>query len=162
MSAAVPFAITQPDRVPKERYFHPDFYALEAEQLWPRVWQMACRLEEIPSPGDFVEYEFLDQSIVVVRTDDGGVTAFQNACRHRGVKVVEGRGTCGDRGFRCPFHGWCYGADGANTAVTQRRGFAEHNLVPEDLDLVPVRCEIWGGCACRVAPAGRTARGARP
>jgi phenylpropionate dioxygenase-like ring-hydroxylating dioxygenase large terminal subunit len=147
MSFAVPFAMQQPDRIPKERYFHPDFYALEAEQLWPRVWQMACRLEEIPSPRDFVEYEFLDQSVVVVRTDDGGVTAFQNACRHRGVKVVEGRGTCTERGFRCPFHGWCYGPDGANTAVTQRRGFAEHNLVPEELDLVPVRCETWGGCA---------------
>jgi len=33
------------------------------------VWQMACRLEEIPKPGDFVEYEILDQSIIVVRLD---------------------------------------------------------------------------------------------
>ena len=88
---------------------------MEVEQLWPRVWQMACRLEEIPQPRDFVEYEFLDQSVVVVRTDDMGVTAFQNTCRHRGVRLVEGSGTCA-RGFRCPFHGWCYGPDGANTA----------------------------------------------
>ena len=61
----VPFAMEVPDRVPKERYFDPDFYQLEAEQLWPRVWQMACRLEEIPQPGDFVEYEILDQSVIV-------------------------------------------------------------------------------------------------
>ncbi len=47
----------------------------------------------------------------------------------------------------CPFHGWCYGPDGANTAVTRRKSFAEHNLQPEDLDLTPVRCEMWGGCA---------------
>ena len=86
-----------PTGSPKERYFDPDFFALEAEQLWPRVWQMACRLEEIPEPGDFVEYEILDQSVVVVRTDDGEVRAFQNACRHRGVQVVEGRGTCDER-----------------------------------------------------------------
>ena len=86
-----------PDRAPKERYFDPDFYELEAELLWPRVWQMACRLEEIPEPGDFVEYEILDQSVIVLRTDDMGVRAFQNACRHRGVKVVEGRGTCDER-----------------------------------------------------------------
>src|SRR6476646_10260841 len=89
----VPFAMQLPDRVPKERYFDADFYAMEAELLWPRVWQMACRLEEIPRPGDFVEYEILDQSVVVVRTDDTTVHAFQNACRHRGVKVVVGRGT---------------------------------------------------------------------
>ena len=59
----VPFAIEVPDRVPKERYYDPDFYRLEAEQLWPRAWQMACRLEEIPQPGDFAEYEILDQSV---------------------------------------------------------------------------------------------------
>jgi nitrite reductase/ring-hydroxylating ferredoxin subunit len=143
---AVPFAMELADRVPKERYYHPDFYAAEAELLWPRVWQMACRLEEIPEPNDFVEYEILDQSVLVVRTEDLGVRAFQNVCRHRGVRVVEGRGNCAG-GLTCPFHGWCYGPDGRNTAVTQRKGFAEHNLQPGDLDLTPVRCETWGGCA---------------
>jgi nitrite reductase/ring-hydroxylating ferredoxin subunit len=142
----VPFAMDLPDRVPKERYYDPDFYALEAESLWPRVWQMACRLEEIPNPRDFVEYEFLDQSVVVVRMDDGGVRAFQNTCRHRGVRVVQGRGTC-DNGFTCPFHGWCYGPDGTNVAVTRRKTFSAHNMVDEDLNLTPVRCERWGGCA---------------
>jgi nitrite reductase/ring-hydroxylating ferredoxin subunit len=142
----VPHAMEYPDRVRKERYFARDFYDLEAERLWPRVWQMACRLEEIPQPRDFVEYEILDQSIVVVRTDDLGVRAFHNACRHRGVKLVQGRGTC-ERGFTCPFHGWCYGPDGKNTFVSQSRTFAAHNLQPEDLDLKPVRCESWGGCA---------------
>jgi len=134
------------DRVPKDRYFDPEFYRLEAELLWPRVWQMACRLEEIPQPRDFTEYEFLDQSVVVVRTDDMGVQAFQNVCRHRGVRLVQGQGTA-ESGFVCPFHGWCYGSDGTNTFVTQARTFSEHNLRPEDLNLTPVRCEVWGGCA---------------
>lgn len=142
----VPFAMELPDRVPKERYFDPEFFALEQEQFWPRVWQMACRLEEIPRPRDFVEYELLDQSVLVVRTDDGGVVAFQNACRHRGVKVAQDRGRC-ERGFTCPFHGWCYAPDGTNTAVTRRKSFSQHNLEPGDLDLTPVRCETWGGCA---------------
>ena len=35
-----------PDRARKERYFDPDFYQMEVDLLWPRVWQMACRLEE--------------------------------------------------------------------------------------------------------------------
>jgi nitrite reductase/ring-hydroxylating ferredoxin subunit len=142
----VPFAVEQPDRIRKERYFDPDFYAREAELLWPRVWQMACRLEELPRPHDFVEYEFLDQSVVVLRTEDMGVRAFQNSCRHRGVKFAEGRGTC-PSGFTCPFHGWCYGADGANTHIPRRKTFSEHNLEPGDIDLVPVRCDVWGGCA---------------
>jgi phenylpropionate dioxygenase-like ring-hydroxylating dioxygenase large terminal subunit len=135
-----------PDRVPKERYYDPDFYQLEVERLWPRVWQMACRLEEIPRPHDVVEYEFLDQSVMVLRTEEMGVAAFQNTCRHRGVRLVQGRATCAD-GFTCPFHGWCYGVDGTNTRVPRRKSFARHNLEPGDLDLVPVRCETWGGCA---------------
>jgi len=66
---SVPFAMDPefPDRVPKERYFDAAFYELEVERLWPRVWQMACRLEEIPQPHDVVEYEFHDQSGMVLR-----------------------------------------------------------------------------------------------
>jgi phenylpropionate dioxygenase-like ring-hydroxylating dioxygenase large terminal subunit len=135
-----------PDRARKERYYDPGFFQMEVDLLWPRVWQMACRLEEIPRPHDFVEYQILDQSIVVVRTEDLDVRAFQNTCRHRGVRVAEGRGSC-EAGFTCPFHGWCYDRDGKNTYVTQRKSFAEHNLQPEDLDLTPVRAEMWGGCA---------------
>src|SRR5262245_63717062 len=101
---------------------------------------MACRLEEIPNAHDFVPYAILDQSVIVVRGDDMQVRAFQNACRHRGVRIVEERGTC-ETGFTCPFHGWCYAVDGANTKVTRASTFASHNLVPGDIDLVPVRCE---------------------
>jgi phenylpropionate dioxygenase-like ring-hydroxylating dioxygenase large terminal subunit len=146
VAATVPFRVEAPDRIPKQRYYDTDFYRLEAERLWPRVWQMACRLEEIPEPRDYAEYRILDQSVVVVRTDDGGAVAFENTCRHRGVQLVEGHGSC-ERSFVCPFHGWCYGIDGANTAIPQRKGFAEHNLDPGDVDLVSVRCEVWGGCA---------------
>ena len=62
--------IGRPDFVPAERYYDPEFADLERAHLWPRVWQMACRLEEIPAPGDFVEYTICDQSILVVRVDD--------------------------------------------------------------------------------------------
>jgi hypothetical protein len=69
----VPYSMEFPDRARKERYYDPDFYQMEVDLLWPRVWQMACRLEEIPQPNDFVEYQILDQSVVVVRTADLGV-----------------------------------------------------------------------------------------
>ena len=49
----VPHAMTRPDRVPARRYYDPEFFAMEAELLWPRVWQMACRLEDISKPGDY-------------------------------------------------------------------------------------------------------------
>ena len=74
------------------------------------------------------------------------MAAFENSCRHRGVKVIEGRGRSRS-GFTCPFHGWCYGLDGKNTFISRAKSFSEHNLEPGAIDLVPVRCEVWGGCA---------------
>ena len=141
----MPWAVRTADRIPKQRYYDPEFYALENEMFWPRVWQMACRLEEIPKPGDFVEYEILDQSVIVVRVDGQSVRAYHNACRHRGVKLVEGSGS--RRTFVCPFHGWCWNAEGRNSFVARPEVFAAENLCPEDLDLASVRCEVWGGCA---------------
>src|ERR1700735_2640842 len=123
---SVPYAIADLDRVRKERYFDPDFFQMEAELLWPRVWQMACRLEEIPNVRDFVEYEILDRSVIVVRMSETEVAAYENSCRHRGVKVIEGRGTL-KSGFTCPFHGWCYGLDGVNAFVSKARAFSEQN-----------------------------------
>jgi len=139
--------VTDPERIPSRRYFDQAFYDLECELLWPRVWQMACRLEEIPETGDFVVYDILDQSVIVVRARDGGVKAFQNACRHRGVKLAHGCGNAQVGGYQCPFHGWRWNMDGKNTFVYQPGLFSEHNLGAEDLDLPPVRVETWGGAA---------------
>ena len=62
-------------------------------------------------------------------------------------KVVEGRGTC-ESGFTCPFHGWCYGARRHEHRTSRgARRSPSTTCSPDDIDLVPVRCEVWGGCA---------------
>lgn len=142
----VPYAIERSDRVPSRRYYDPEFYAMECELLWPHVWQMACRLAEIPNPGDFVEYQILDKSIIVVRVDQSTVRAYHNACRHRGVQLVKDRGNA-PSGFTCPFHGWCYGLNGANTYIYQPDLFDKSSIEPRDVALAPCRVEIANGCA---------------
>ncbi len=146
-AAGIPFPITDPERIPVQRYFDETFYRLECERLWPRVWQMACRLEQIPEVGDWVEYASVGKSVIVVRTKEG-VKAFHNACRHRGVPLVAGgHGSCGSQGFICPFHGWRWNIDGENTFVYGRHLFSEALLDPAELALRPCRVEVWGGCA---------------
>lgn len=142
----VPFRVTEPTRIPVQRYYDPDFFRLENERLWPHVWQMACRLEEIPEVGDWVEYTNLGRSVIVLRTADG-IRAYHNACRHRGVKLASGAGNCANRGIACPFHGWRWNMDGENTFVFGRDIFREEDLDPQDLRLVSCRVETWGGCA---------------
>ena len=134
------------DRIPKERYLDPDFFALEAEHLWPRVWQMACRLEEIPRPRDVVEYRILDQSVIVVRTDDargGGVREhLSTPWRAPGGRTRHVR-----ERVHLPVPRLVLRTGRREHPHPAARTFSEHNLVPGDTDLVPVRCESWGGCA---------------
>ena len=81
------------DGIPKQRYTSPQFARLEAERLWTRTWQMACRLEEIPEPGDYTVYDVVDQSVLLVRQRDGSVAAFHNVCPHRGTALAVGTGS---------------------------------------------------------------------
>ena len=138
--------ITDPERIPSRRYYDEAFYQLECERVWPHVWQMACRLEQIPNVGDWTEYKILDKSVIVVRTKDG-VKAYHNACRHRGVPLASGHGNCQAQGFICPFHGWRWNAEGQNTFVYGRHLFSEKQLDKADLALKQCRVEVWGGCA---------------
>ena len=45
---------------PKNRYISREWLQKEYELLWPRVWQWACREEEIPNVGDYYEYRIGD------------------------------------------------------------------------------------------------------
>jgi phenylpropionate dioxygenase-like ring-hydroxylating dioxygenase large terminal subunit len=78
------------DVVARARYTSARFLALEFERLWPRVWQVACREEEIAEVGDFCEYLIGDQSILVVRSAPDAVVAHHNTCLHRGTRMAEG------------------------------------------------------------------------
>src|SRR5689334_17600384 len=144
---SVPFAMRSPLHVPRERYYDREFFELEKEKLWPKVWQMACRLEEIPEPGDFVEYEICDQSIIVVRQDDRSIKAFHNACRHRATQLCQGAGRLRTGQIVCPFHGWRWNLDGSNSFVYGAEGFAPECLQPDDIALQECRVDTWGACA---------------
>ena len=65
--AGNPYAVTDPRKIPVGRYTTEEFHKLECENLWPHVWQMACRLEQIPQVGDWVEYSNVGKSVLVAR-----------------------------------------------------------------------------------------------
>jgi phenylpropionate dioxygenase-like ring-hydroxylating dioxygenase large terminal subunit len=128
--------------VPKERYTTRDFAELEQTRLWPRVWQIACREEQVAGIGDFVEYTIGDEAVAIVRTEPGALHAFYNACMHRGRRLAEGAGSFAHGEIRCPYHGWCYALDGRLVDVPDRNDFAD---LPDDVALAPVQVDTWGG-----------------
>lgn len=137
--AELPVTVADESIISAERYHSPEFAAWEDAKLWKHCWQMACREEEIPEPGDFTEYEIRGQSILVVRQDDQSVKAFFNACRHRATTLATGTGEFMAGQIVCPFHGWRWSLDGTNTAVFARGGFAPECLVPERIRLRELR-----------------------
>jgi nitrite reductase/ring-hydroxylating ferredoxin subunit len=135
-------AKVEPDFVPVESYISREWAALERERLWPKVWQWVCREEEIPNPGDFHTYDILNDSIIVVRKEDGAIGAYFNACPHRGRRLTEGCGRTGR--FHCKFHGWKFGLDGQSIEVVDREDWGDR-LDTDEIALVPVKADTWGG-----------------
>ncbi len=127
-----------------EPYISPEYAREERDKLWLKVWQFACREEEIPNVGDFHVYDILDQSLIVVRTGKGedDIAAYHNACRHRGRRLLGGCGKATH--FHCPYHGWQYGLDGANTFVLHPEDY-QGTLDPDRIALQAVRVGRWGG-----------------
>lgn len=114
----------------------------EKDRLWLKVWQVACREEEIPEVGDFYTYDILDQSVIIVRLAEDKIAAHHNVCRHRGRRLTNGCGRA--KHIYCPYHGWKWDLQGRNTDVPGREdwdGFLDEQL----LDLGQVKVGRWGG-----------------
>ena len=135
--------LVRPDGfVPKERYTTRTFTRLEQSRLWSRVWQIACREEQVGATGDFFEYTIGGETVVIVRAASGALHAFFNTCLHRGRKLASDCGSFADERIQCPYHGWCYALDGKLVEVPDRDEFTG---LPDDLTLAPVRVDTWGG-----------------
>ncbi|WP_052223100.1 aromatic ring-hydroxylating oxygenase subunit alpha [Novosphingobium malaysiense] len=123
------------------RYTSQAFFDAEDREMWSRVWQMACRLEDIPEIGDVEVYDIVDRSALIVRSGTEEVRAYHNVCLHRGRKLLTQAGRV--ESIRCGFHGWSWNLDGNLNSLPCRSEFA--HLADDDLSLVPVRAETWGG-----------------
>lgn len=101
--------------IPRHRYFSRAWHDLEVEKLWTRVWQVACREEDIPEVGDTLVYDIADRSLVLVRGPGDVIRAFHNACLHRGRQLRTEDGCVAE--LRCPFHGFTWDLSGRLTDV---------------------------------------------
>ena len=124
-----------------DRYTSADFHRLEVEYLWKRVWQMACREEEIPEVGDHMPYEIAGIQLLVVRTAPDRIRAYRNVCRHRGRLLKEYPGRSEE--LRCAFHGVAWNLDGTLKHLPCRWDFA--HVDDADWTLPEVRVGTWGG-----------------
>src|SRR5947209_11056064 len=123
-------------------YHDAEFLDAEKKAFLGAAPQVVCHESEIAEPGEWRSLEYLGESVIVIRGDDGVVRAFANVCRHRGSRLVDGNGGCA-RVLTCPYHAWSYGRDGRLVGVPHREEYP--GLRTEELGLVPVALERWRG-----------------
>jgi len=124
-----------------DRYISQDFFNLEKEKLWPKVWQMVCREEDIPESGDHVVYDITERSVIVTRIENGDIRGYINSCLHRG-RSLRDEGGCVNE-FRCPFHGATWDLEGNFKGIPCQWDFK--HLETRDMRLPQVKVDTWGG-----------------
>ncbi len=126
--------------IPAPWYFDPRIAQLEHDAVFASNWQAVGRLDQIKDPGQFFTIDVNEEPLVAVHSDDGKLRAFYNVCRHHAAAVVPESYGCAKQ-FRCPYHGWTYGNDGALKGVVEFDGVCNFNRA--DNGLVPVQLDSW-------------------
>ncbi len=125
--------------LPSHLYTSAEAFAAEKERIFARSWQVVGHHDQAASAGDYFTTELVGEPLLIVRGADGELRGFYNVCRHRAGPPAEG---CGSRKlFRCGYHGWTYGLDGALISATEIEGV--EGFRAEDFALAPVRVEEW-------------------
>ena len=126
--------------IPAPWYFDEPIAALERDSVFAGSWQVAGRADQVREPGQFFTADVAGEPLVVARGEDGVLRAFFNVCRHHAAAVVPETHGCA-KNFRCPYHGWTYGADGALKGMVEFEGVRDFDRAQNGL--LPVRLDVW-------------------
>src|SRR5713101_6687577 len=126
--------------IPSPWYFDTRIARLENERVFAHSWQVAGRVDQVREKGQFFTAELGDEPIVVARGEDGVLRAFYNVCRHHAAAVVTEPQGCAKQ-FRCPYHGWTYGNDGALKGMVEFEGVCDFDRAKNGL--VGVAVDTW-------------------
>ena len=115
--------------------------------------QLVGYVSELPGPGAYCTKTVMGRSILLTRTADGSVKAFDNVCLHRQSQVATGCGTA--KRFTCPYHAWTYDNTGRLVGLPGPRGLP-------DVARQVRRSDRTAGHRIRRIPLGGTGSRSRP
>ena len=123
-------------------YHDAEFLAAEKRAFLRAAPQVVCHVSDIAEAGEWRSLDYLGESVIVIRGDDGVARGFANVCRHRGSRLVDGGAGCA-KVLTCPYHAWSYARDGRLVGVPHRSEYP--GLEADRLGLVQVALEQWHG-----------------
>jgi choline monooxygenase len=124
--------------LPGWAYLEPEILEIEKREIFYKSWQYAGWVGDLASAGDYITAELIDQSVIIIRGEDGSLQGFHNVCQHRGHQLLSGCGKVA--AISCPYHAWAYRLDG-----TLRNARGAERTVGFDagaFSLRPVRVEV--------------------
>jgi Rieske 2Fe-2S family protein len=154
--------------LPGRSYISEAEFARERDRVLLPGWFCVGRADGLTEPGCYLAADVCGESIIVTRTEDGGLAGYYNLCRHRGSRLVPrpigcdppagpppgGQAVAGPLpggpvasgrfpgAVRCPYHAWTYGLDGTLRAAPFLPGLRKHRAA---LSLHRVDVATWGG-----------------
>ena len=121
-------------------YTDPVIYNQDVQEVFMQSWLCAGHVARIPHAGDYFLYHLADESIVIIRGEDGRIHALFNVCRHRGSRIcTEEVGRA--KKLVCPYHQWVYDTDGS--LINARHMPAEFDVA--DFGLHRAHCRVAEG-----------------
>lgn len=126
-----------PTTLRAETYLGEARLAREQERIFRALPMPVAHVSALASPGDFVTHDELGLPLLVVRGDDGEVSAFLNVCRHRGTRVEPLPCGSAKKAFVCPYHAWSYARDGHLLGIPHADGFGSLDKASRGLVRLP-------------------------
>ena len=117
-------------KVPYDVFTAPEIYSEEMNRIFRGpLWHYLALDIELPNHGDFRVTWVGDVSVIVIRDRNGKVSAVENACAHRGARIVdELHGNM--KRLVCSYHLWTYALDGRLTGVPLEKGIGGKGGMP--------------------------------
>jgi benzoate/toluate 1,2-dioxygenase alpha subunit len=125
-------------RIDRTIYNDPAILEAEYRNIFENGWVFVCHESHVPKPGDYFSTHIGRQPVFVLRKPDGSFAAYLNACGHRGSVLVTSR-IGNATSFVCPYHGFCFDAEGGCIAVQNRStGWRDRQFDISRFNLAPV------------------------
>ncbi len=129
--------------LPQAYYISEELYREELDLVWRRQWLPAGHVSQIPEPGDYFTFEVAEESLILIRGDDGEVRALYNVCRHRGFRMCDPTKSAHTKRILCPYHAWQYDR-GGELLHAPKHGDGEA-FAYADFGLHEAAVEVWQG-----------------
>ena len=128
------------DLVPAEYAVAADAYTSAQRHTEDKSMLLTCPqlvgyASELPRPGTYCTKIVMGRSILLTRSADNRVRAFDNICLHRQSRIADDCGAA--RRLACPYHSWTYDLDGNLVGVPGKEGFPQTRSSPAKLTELP-------------------------